>query len=72
VAGDTYQKGDEAGRPLPYSLEDALVALEEDTLLREAIGTPIVDTFLALKRFELERHRTWVSDWELAEYLHHL
>jgi glutamine synthetase len=72
VAGDAYQKGDEAGRPLPYSLEDALVALEEDTLLREAIGTPIVDTFLALKRFELERHRTWVSDWELAEYLHHL
>jgi glutamine synthetase len=32
----------------------------------------IVDTFLAIKRFEIERHRMWVSDWELAEYLHHL
>jgi glutamine synthetase len=25
-----------------------------------------------MKRFEAERHRTWVSDWEIAEYLHHL
>jgi glutamine synthetase len=25
-----------------------------------------------MKRFEVERHRTWVSDWELSEYLHHL
>jgi glutamine synthetase len=24
------------------------------------------------KRFEIERHRAWVSDWEIAEYLHHL
>jgi glutamine synthetase len=29
-------------------------------------------TFLAVKRFELERHRAWVSDWDVAEYLHHL
>ena len=36
------------------------------------MGPQIVDTFLAIKRSEIERHRTWVSDWELAEYLHHL
>ncbi len=36
------------------------------------MGPAIVDTFIAMKRFELERHRTWVSDWELTEYLHHL
>jgi glutamine synthetase len=41
-------------------------------VLREAIGPQIIDTFLAMKRFEAERHRTWVSDWEIAEYLHHL
>ena len=28
--------------------------------------------FLAVKRFEVERHRAWVSDWEIDEYLHHL
>ena len=57
---------------LPPSLDAALDALEADALLRDAMGPQIVDTFLAMKRFELERHRQWVSDWELAEYLHHL
>jgi glutamine synthetase len=41
-------------------------------VLRDGLGAEIVDTFVAIKRFELERHRSWVSDWEIAEYLHHL
>jgi glutamine synthetase len=53
-------------------LTDALDALEADAYIRDAIGAPIVDTFLAMKRFECERHRQWVSDWERDEYLHHL
>ncbi len=40
--------------------------------LRAALGEQIVETFVAMKRFELERHRAWVSDWERDEYLHHL
>jgi glutamine synthetase len=46
--------------------------LEADDVLRAAMGDEIVSTFLAVKRFETERHRTWVSDWEIDEYLHHL
>ena len=61
-----------AGGQLPASLSDALDALEADEYLREAMGSQIVDTFLNVKRFEVERHRTWVSDWEIDEYLHHL
>jgi glutamine synthetase len=53
-------------------LSEALDALEADDVLREAMGSQIVDTFLTVKRFEIERHRTWVSDWEIDEYLHHL
>jgi glutamine synthetase len=41
-------------------------------VLSAAVGPEIVGTFLAVKRFELERHRAWVSDWDVAEYLHHL
>jgi glutamine synthetase len=70
TAGDAYTQ--EQDNPLPASLTDALDALEADALLRDAIGAPIVDTFLAMKRFEAERHRQWVSDWERDEYLHHL
>jgi glutamine synthetase len=72
VAGDAYTQGDEAGAELPASLDAALDALEADDLLREAMSPQIVDTFLAIKRFELDRHRQWVSDWEIDEYLHHL
>jgi glutamine synthetase len=73
VAGDAY-RADPAviGAALPASLDAALDALESDALLCEGLGSAIVSTFVAMKRFELERHRAWVSDWEIAEYLHHL
>jgi glutamine synthetase len=73
VAGDAYRADPEhAGGGLPTSLDEALDALEADDVLTTALGTEIVDTFLAVKRFEAERHRAWVSDWEIQEYLHHL
>lgn len=73
VGGDAYHAaGPEAGDPLPETLEEALEALERDEVLVEGLGAEIVETFLAVKRFEAERHRTWVSDWEIDEYLHHL
>ena len=70
VEGDAYRAAPELiGRPLPVSLDAALDALESDEVLCRALGPEIVETFLALKRFESERHRAWVSDWEITEYL---
>ena len=73
VSGDAYRADPGlAGEPLPRSLDVALDALQADGVLRDALGPEIVDTFLTVKRFETERHRAWVSDWEIAEYLNHL
>ncbi|MGH3050082.1 MAG: glutamine synthetase family protein, partial [Gaiellaceae bacterium] len=73
VSGDAYRAAaDVIGSPLPTSLDQALAALGADEVLREGLGEVIVETFLAIKGFELERHRAWVSDWEISEYLHHL
>jgi glutamine synthetase len=73
VEGDAYRADpDVIGAELPTSLEAALDALEADDVLCAALGPEIVQTFLAVKRFEVERHRAWVSDWEIDEYLHHL
>jgi glutamine synthetase len=73
VDGDAYRADRELiGPALPTSLDAALDALEADTVLQRALGPQVVETFLAVKRFEIERHRAWVSDWEIAEYLHHL
>ncbi len=71
LEGDAY-RAENAGTPLPAALEQALDALEADELLTAALGPEIVNTFVAMKRFEIERHRAWVSDWEIDEYLHHL
>jgi glutamine synthetase len=73
LSGDAYRADSGAiGAPLPSSLEQAIEALSGDAVLREGLGAEIVDTFVAMKGFELERHRAWVSDWEITEYLHHL
>ncbi len=71
VSGDAYRAAN-AGAALPARLEEALEALAHDAVLRAALGPQIVDTFLAVKRFEVDRHRAWVSDWEIDEYLNHL
>jgi glutamine synthetase len=63
---------DTRDQPLAHSLEASLAALERDSLLRGLFAPKLVDTFVAVKRFELERHRAWVSDWEVEEYLRHL
>ena len=61
-----------AGRPAAVVAREALDALEADEVIGDAVGPDIVDTFLAMKGFELERHRQHVSDWDLDEYMHHL
>ena len=45
---------------------------EHDELLSHALGPEIVEPFIAVKRYEIERHRMHVSEWELDEYLQHL
>ena len=73
LTGDAYRATPETiGTPLPASLESALEALAADPVLRDGLGAEIIDTFVTVKGFELERHRAWVSDWEIAEYVHHL
>jgi glutamine synthetase len=73
VAGDAYRADDaHAGSRLPADLGASLDALEADTWLCEALGAELVETFFAMKRFELDRFSQWVTDWELDEYARHL
>jgi glutamine synthetase len=71
VSGDAY-RAEDAGTPLPRDLGLALDALEADERLRGELGEGLVETFLAVKRFELDRFSQWVTDWELDEYARHL
>jgi glutamine synthetase len=73
VVGNPYELPPERlGPALPGSLEEALDALEADDVLRAAMGETLSSTFLTIKRHEVARWRAFVSDWEFAEYAHHL
>ena len=63
---------DEAAAPLPARLETALDLLASDDRLGAALGAELVETFVRVKRFEVERFNAWVTDWEMDEYADHL
>jgi len=57
---------------LPRSLGEALDRLEADQILCDAIGAPLIRAFAAMKRIEIERFHTTVTDLERNEYFWHL
>lgn len=64
-AGSPYQT--EAKR-LPASLMDAVDALDRSALFRTAFGDRFIDYIVTLKRFEISRFLSEVTDWEHREY----
>lgn len=54
---------------LPGSLAEALAALEQDGVLREALGAEVYEAFERAKRAEWDEYRTRVTDWEVGRYL---
>lgn len=64
-------------RHTPHTLEDALAALEADTVLVEAMGPDLVRAYTTIRRYEQERFAAtgekWsddeISRFELEEYL---
>ncbi|WP_020680799.1 type III glutamate--ammonia ligase [Marinobacterium rhizophilum] len=53
---------------LPQNLDQALDALEADTLFTDAMGPEIVSEFIKVKRAEWIEYSRHVSDWELNRY----
>jgi glutamine synthetase len=67
VTGISYELED---KPLmPFSLGEALDALEADEYFKDVLGSQFVQAFLAMKRNEVNRFQSAVTDWELKEYV---
>ena len=56
-------------KTLPQSLDEALDALESDSLFHEHLGKQFVAEFVRLKRMEWVEYHRHVSDWEVKRYL---
>jgi len=70
-----YEDEDTLGPPLPSSLGEALDALAADDYLSGQMGDRLIEIYQEIKRYELgrwEQELARVTDWERAEYAHHL
>jgi glutamine synthetase len=56
-------------KPLPTSLESAIVAMEESEFVAETLGEGVFDFFLRNKRQEWQDYRHQVTPYELNRYL---
>jgi glutamine synthetase len=65
---ERHARGEPLPERLPRDLHDALLALEGDAALRTALGEPLLEQYLMLKRAEWAEYHAQVSDWELARY----
>jgi len=64
------QKREEYGiTTLPSNLGEAIDALEEDELVKDALGEHVAEKFVEAKSAEYDEYRVDVSDWELDRYL---
>ena len=54
--------------PMPASLNEAVDALSASTMFREALGNEFIDYYLAVRRHEIGRFQSYVTDWEHREY----
>jgi glutamine synthetase len=73
VPENLYQMGERCGElgveSLPRTLGEAIAAMEEDPLVREALGEAVFGLYLEAKAKEWGRFITHVHPWEIEEYL---
>ena len=56
-------------RTLPANLKDALDHLEEDRVIRDALGEHVFDNLMRLGTLEWEAYNTFVHPWEIERYI---
>jgi glutamine synthetase len=59
---------DEEAPKLPATLHEALDALEQDTILCGYLGEEFIKLFLAVKRFEIEKARRDLSEYDTTQW----
>ncbi len=66
----TDEERDRLGiRTLPTTLEEALNCLEQDSLIREALGSQLCENYVRIKRDEWREYVSGtVTDWEWEKY----
>jgi glutamine synthetase len=54
--------------PLPRTLDEAIALLDASAIARDFLGDAFVDHYVAMRRWEIEKHRRAVTEWERRRY----
>jgi glutamine synthetase len=54
--------------PLPRTLDQAIELLDASAVAREYLGDAFIDHYVAMRRWEIEKHRRAVTEWERRRY----
>ncbi|WP_369609218.1 glutamine synthetase family protein [Sulfurisphaera javensis] len=54
---------------LPKNLKDAIHKLDNDTKLKYYMGKELIDTFIDLKKKEIDEYEKEITEWEINSYL---
>lgn len=54
---------------LPLNLNEAIEEMLADNVIKEALGEHITARYTEAKRIEWGRYASWISDWEIDNYL---
>jgi len=66
---DTGVPSEDDYHSLPSSLEEAIKSFENSDLMKETLGELIHKNLVANKRYELKRFNSYITDYEIQEYL---
>jgi glutamine synthetase len=67
--GDPLDSSSKKIKPLPATLDEALLYFEKSSLMKETLGDFIHSVFLENKKIELDNFKKHISDYELDNYL---
>jgi glutamine synthetase len=59
----------EQAKPLPSNLIEALQALKQNTILTQALGSPLIEAYLKLKHKDWQNFQSSITPWELQTTL---
>ena len=54
--------------PLPRTLDEAITLIDASTIARDYFGDDFIDHYVAMRRWEVKKHRRAVTEWERARY----
>jgi glutamine synthetase len=66
MQSDVYKS--EGLTPLPATLDHAIALFEASSIARDCFGDAFVDHYVAMRRWEIEKNRRAVTEWERRRY----